>query len=99
MDQKLPANEKELYKRIDEVLHYLWDPIGVSDVPEARDEYFSYLPQILSFAKLKEGESKNTEYLNLVLTQHMGLTSNIDSCKYIAKIIMDWSELLNCQDN
>ena len=42
----LPPLELELYKRCDEVLHYVWDPIGISDVPEARDEYESYLPTV-----------------------------------------------------
>jgi hypothetical protein len=44
MNEFMPK-DKELYRRIDEVVHYLWDPIGVSDVPEARDEYHSYLPE------------------------------------------------------
>lgn len=38
--------EKNLYSKIDEVIHYLWDPIGISYVPEARNEYYSYLPEI-----------------------------------------------------
>lgn len=44
MGKQLSPFERELYQRVDEVLHYVWDPIGVSDAPEARDEYFSYLP-------------------------------------------------------
>jgi hypothetical protein len=96
MGQKLPENERELYKRIDEVLHYLWDPFGVSDVPMARNEYYNYLPEIFRLAKLKSGENEIAEYLNSVLTKHMELDSNIESCKQIAKIIMNWSEVLNC---
>jgi hypothetical protein len=41
---KLLPHQDELYRRTDEVLHYIWDPIGVAGVPEARDEYDSYLP-------------------------------------------------------
>jgi len=48
MGQKLPPKQLELYKRIDEILFYRWDPIGVSDGAWARDEYQSYLPQYLS---------------------------------------------------
>jgi hypothetical protein len=29
------SKEAELYQRLDEIIHYLWDPIGVSGVPEA----------------------------------------------------------------
>jgi len=39
MKSDLNHQEKELYRRTDEILHYLWDPIGVSDTPQARDEY------------------------------------------------------------
>jgi len=38
---------KELSKRIDEVLYYLWDPVGVSDYAYTRGEYSSYVPSIL----------------------------------------------------
>lgn len=52
----LSKNKNELYSRIDEVLHYVWDPIGISGVPEARDEYHSYLPVV--FGKVKRGADK-----------------------------------------
>ena len=46
MGYKSSREEIELYKRVDEVLHYLWDPIGVAEEPWARDEYYSYLPKM-----------------------------------------------------
>jgi hypothetical protein len=46
MGKKLSPKENKLYKRVDETLFYLWDPIGVCDVPHARDEYYSFLPAI-----------------------------------------------------
>ncbi len=33
-------------QKIDEILWFDWDPIGVNDYPEARDEYRSYVPEI-----------------------------------------------------
>jgi len=57
MKQKLSPVEKELYQRTDEVLHYLWNPLGVSDIPKARDEYYSYLPQVFSLI-LKGSDAK-----------------------------------------
>ena len=38
--------DAELFSRVDEVVHYVWDPIGVAQEPWARDEYNSYLSQI-----------------------------------------------------
>ena len=37
MGKKLPPDQLELYKRIDEILFYKWDPIGISDGDWARD--------------------------------------------------------------
>ena len=39
--------DAELYRRLDEVAHYIWDPIGISNVPDARDEYRAYLRDVL----------------------------------------------------
>jgi len=36
-----------VYNRVDEILYYVWDPIGVSGAPAARDEYDSYVPTIV----------------------------------------------------
>jgi hypothetical protein len=36
MGKKLTPNQMELYKRIDEILFYKWDPIGISDSDWAR---------------------------------------------------------------
>ena len=37
---KLSRKKNELLKRIDEIMHYIWDPIGVFGVPSARDAKF-----------------------------------------------------------
>ncbi len=98
MGQKLPENEKELYKRIDEVLHYIWDPIGVSGIPEARDEYNSYLPKILELLKIEDNENEISKYLNNIETEKMGLGSNIGKCNEVAEIIVNWSNSLQCNE-
>ena len=50
-ENRLSRSDDELLMRVDEVLHYLWDPIGVSDFPEARDEYTSYAGVVFSLLK------------------------------------------------
>ncbi|ADK81127.1 hypothetical protein [Sediminispirochaeta smaragdinae] len=94
MGQALTEKENELYKRIDEVTHYIWDPIGVNGCPGARDEYYSYLPKIFELAQKENSESEIAEYLNYVQSERMGLKSDIKRCKEIASIIIDWSENL-----
>ncbi|MFI2549769.1 hypothetical protein, partial [Streptomyces rochei] len=55
MGQKLADSDLEFYRRVDEVLYYVWDPIGVSSCPATRDEYQRYLPTV--FAMLQEGSA------------------------------------------
>jgi len=43
----LKRSLRELEQRVDEVLFYVWDPIGVSDTPAARGEYSSYTMTVL----------------------------------------------------
>lgn len=66
---------KELYQRIDETLHYIWDPIGVSGAPQARDEYYGYLPKVEE--AIRRGDSKEDviRLLNTIATDNMGLTA------------------------
>ncbi|MCF7222585.1 hypothetical protein [Marilutibacter chinensis] len=65
--------DQALYRAIDEVLHYIWDPIGISGTPSARDEYTSYLPPV--FAMLHRGASKIelSTHLQRLSEEHMGV--------------------------
>lgn len=44
-------DDRELSRRVDEVLYYIWDPIGVSEEPFARAEYESYVPKVLELVE------------------------------------------------
>ena len=94
MGRKLPPDQLALYKRTDQILWKDWDPIGVSDAPEARDEYYDYLPQVFKLAI--EGASAKTipEYLHSVETETMGLSGNLRHCREVAKIILREKEAL-----
>lgn len=46
--QKMTEKQKKLYKAIDEILWQDWDPIGLNDNEEIRDEYQGYTPHIFS---------------------------------------------------
>lgn len=92
MGKKLSPEQLELYKRIDEVLFYKWDPIGISDGDWARDEYQSYLPRIFSMALEYESPIKIAEYLTIVTTESMGLSENKSHDLAIAKQILEIKE-------
>lgn len=91
----MSPKDAALYRAVDEVLHYIWDPIGVSDAPQARDEYHSYLPQI--FGMIRDG-AESTEvaaHLGKIATETMGLFRNSDHDLKVASILLDWKEAID----
>jgi len=86
--------EIELYQRLDEVIHYLWDPIGVSHAPEARDEYYSYLPKLLDLLKRKAEVDEIADYLGWITRERMSLGIERNRDKEIAEILIRWKEHL-----
>jgi hypothetical protein len=91
-------NENELYQRVDEVLHYIWDPIGISDIPEARDEYHSYLPVVYGLVKRGATVGEIADYLSSVTSEMMGLGLNRDRDSEVAEILINWKECLFDED-
>lgn len=86
-----------LYRAVDEVLHYLWDPIGVANIPEARNEYYGYLPGV--FALLMDGgdEDEIARHLGAISTERMGLSANADHDRTIARQLLAWKVSVGSQ--
>jgi hypothetical protein len=63
-----------MHNRVDEILHYVWDPIGVSGVAEARDEYDSYVPQVVRMLFDGKEEKEIARFLYSIEGERMGLT-------------------------
>ena len=61
-------------ERVSEILYHVWDPIGVSGVPQARDEYDSYVPLVVQM--LMEGKKKEeiARHLHRIEGETMGLS-------------------------
>jgi hypothetical protein len=95
MGAKLSQPERDLYIAVDEVLHYIWDPIGVAGVPQARDEYHGYLPQVFSLVRNGENEQVIADYLALITTENMGLSMNLQHDLEVARILIDWKESID----
>ena len=92
MSTKLSPTDEELYRIVDEVLHYIWDPIGISGMPMARDEYYSYLPQVFDLLKANVKPEPIAKYLAEISTEQMGLKENRENDFEIAEILLDWKE-------
>ncbi|GMG88760.1 hypothetical protein MNKW57_30810 [Biformimicrobium ophioploci] len=94
MGAKLTKKQLELYERLDEILFYKWDPIGINSDCLGRDEYRSYLPKI--FQLVLEGESPESvaAHLTELAKTSMGLSSQSEHDLAVAKIMIGVREYL-----
>jgi len=83
----------ELRTRIDEILHYVWDPIGVSPSPAARDEYRSYAGKIEELLRGGADLNKIQNHLLTLESSSMGIES-CSTAKAAAKALIDWRDYL-----
>jgi hypothetical protein len=95
MGRHMCPEDKELYQRADEVLHYVWDPIGVANAPMARDEYHGYLPQVFRLTKENETPEAIAAYLEEVATKRMGFNPNQKQALEVAALLLEWKEVIS----
>lgn len=97
MGQKLSPPDLALYEAVDEVLHYVWDPIGVALFPEARDEYHSYLPGV--FGMVRDGATPQliAARLTSLTTEQMGLAAKPDHDLSVAHLLITWSKVIRAR--
>lgn len=79
MQDDLTLAQRELFQRIDEILYYVWDPIGVCGVPAARDEYSGYVPLVFKLLMRGATELEVAQYLMNVACDNMGLSKTEDA--------------------
>ncbi|HVF73069.1 MAG TPA: hypothetical protein VM940_15815 [Chthoniobacterales bacterium] len=98
MGQKLPPEQRELYRRVDEVLHYLWDPIHIAREPQARDEYHTYLPRVFSLLQSGAPSRDIVEFLVGTQLETMDI-SQVDGARKhaekITEILEEWREWIH----
>ena len=94
MGTKLKEQEKKLYRQTDEVLHYLWDPIGVRGIAQARDEYYSYLPHVFSMVLNDSKPEEIAEYLLRTEEDNMGLSPDREKAIDIAQTLLGIREAI-----
>ena len=102
MSIQLEHHQLELRSRIDEVLHYIWDPIGVAGSPEARDEYDGYVTPIYNL--LVDGQENDRIYKVLLELSvgHMGLEKSKflkDKAKETEEVLLHWLKTIKAQDD
>ena len=81
------------YKKIDEILWFDWDPIGVNDIDDARDEYEGYVPEIFNIRKACAGREEIAMHLLNIEKKRMGLDGNLENCLNVAGKIVSLQNL------
>ena len=89
MGQQLPPEELALYRRVDEILYYKWDPIGISDDAWARDEYYGYLPTVFRMVIRPDiSEHEIAAHLTEITVSRMGMKPNEAHDLSIARLLL-----------
>ena len=83
----------ELQRRVDEVLFYRWDPIGINHYPQARAEYRSYVDAILE--QLKNGTSRQLVDKLLEVQGYLGLDHDQELAESIASLLIEHKEAID----
>ncbi|MES2408410.1 MAG: hypothetical protein V4528_13925 [Pseudomonadota bacterium] len=87
--------QNELEKRVDEVLYYVWDPIGVKGEPYARAEYRSYITSVLGHVENNKPAAAIAEFLCNIESESMGLTPNKDNALVAANLLLQHKEAID----
>jgi hypothetical protein len=94
MGRKLTPFETELGQRVDEVLHYVWDPIGVATAPEARDEYSGYALRALGLLLEAAPPEAIAAFLAEIEHKGMGLSERPEHAMRVAALLLRWKLVL-----
>jgi hypothetical protein len=94
MGSKMTEPDLTLYRIVDEILYYLWDPIGVANSAGPRDEYRMYVPKVFELVILADGPTL-LAYLLSVERDGMGLAGNSASAQQIAELLLAWRAKLS----
>ena len=74
MNEKEESRERAVAVR--RILMSEWDPIGVSDIPEAADEYDGYVSGVCDLLARNANDWEIAAYLREIETVRMGLTDS-----------------------
>jgi hypothetical protein len=86
--------DQELFQRIDEVLLYHWDPVGVARDPLAREHYAGFVPEVFAALLDDADEQRVMELLLLLETEFLGLAPRPSHARRVAEILVDWRAVL-----
>lgn len=66
-----------------------WDPIGVSDIPEADDEYDAYVPYVSRMLREQKTVDELYDYLRWIEVERICLDGDETHTRKVANKLMD----------
>ncbi len=78
----------ELRRRVDEVLFYVWDPIGISPEPCARCEYENYVSHIFEMLVADRDSKAIADCLAEITRTRMELPPDKNRCETTADLLI-----------
>ena len=82
MQQAREIRARQIQESIRQVLLHDWDPIGVRDVPEAQDEYDSYVGGVYRLLASGASEQQVADHVSHIASDAMALSA-LDRAKLI----------------
>lgn len=82
------AGDFFLYKKINDILWFDWDPISVNDLAPS-DEYQRYVPEIFTLVRTKADRLEIAKRLHKLQNELMGISTTIDNSLIISDKILN----------
>ena len=78
----------ELERRVDEVLFYIWDPLGFKGEPFARTEYRNYVKEVLGCLEDEKSSEEVSDLLIEIVENRMGLVFSREVALTVGKLLI-----------
>ena len=89
MSDHLKSNHyQKAFPVIQEVLANDWDPIGISSLPNAIDEYDSYIPTLYRLLREDADADKISKHLEQLETVSMGFAAVCGRSQQVAELLI-----------
>jgi len=92
MEDRLGPEEQALRRAVGEVLHYIWDPIGLSGSVQARDEYDGYIDHVCGLLWDGADAIQISKHLVQLADQNMGLPDTQGRSDLAARKLLEWRD-------
>jgi hypothetical protein len=92
MTTKQSHADRKFLRIVGEVLHYIWDPIGVAGVPQARDEYHGYVGPLVALLRSGASNAEISVHLERIVVDRMGLTGLKVRSDKAASVLTNWHD-------